>query len=220
VLLQWGHDESDLVEALKFQAAFDFLDEARASHNEKGRVLVHCQCGVSRSATVVIAYCMREAARALENDRELVTQLRGCTGMHDTYSFVKEKSEWVGPNLGLVFQLVAYERTLRGGTGGFDDDDEDDEIGHLNARRPLDDKTMSPSHPSSMAQAPFVANSPRTPIWSEGSSASDSHLSTPEVDGILVGQVAVPGGKGRIVPNLSVLVPHSVGDGDLNALSP
>ncbi|GAA5828097.1 hypothetical protein JCM11251_002587 [Rhodosporidiobolus azoricus] len=108
--LKWGHDEADLVEAKKFQAAFDFLDEAR----ERGeRVLVHCQCGVSRSATVVIAYCMREAAKALEEGRD-AEGLTGCTGMHDTYSFVKEKSEWVGPNLSLVFQLVAYERTLRG----------------------------------------------------------------------------------------------------------
>ena len=78
--LKWGHDESDLVEAKKFQAAFDFLDEARERDE---RVLVHCQCGVSRSATVVIAYCMREAARALEEGRE-AAELAGCTGMHDT----------------------------------------------------------------------------------------------------------------------------------------
>ena len=78
--LKWGHDEADLVEAHKFQAAFAFLDAAR----ERGeRVLVHCQCGVSRSATVVIAYCMREAARALEEGRD-AQELAGCTGMHDT----------------------------------------------------------------------------------------------------------------------------------------
>ncbi|GAA5969054.1 hypothetical protein JCM11641_007453 [Rhodosporidiobolus odoratus] len=117
--LKWGHDEADLVEAKKFQAAFDFLDEAR-ERNE--RVLVHCQCGVSRSATVVIAYCMREAAKALEEGRD-AAELAGCTGMHDTYSFVKEKSEWVGPNLSLVFQLVAYERTLRGDVLGEEDPD-------------------------------------------------------------------------------------------------
>lgn len=68
------------MEAQKFQAAFDFLDEAR----ERGeRTLVHCQCGVSRSATVMIAYCMREAAKALEEGRD-AKELAGCTGMHDT----------------------------------------------------------------------------------------------------------------------------------------
>lgn len=77
--LKWGHDESDLVEALKFQVAFDFLDKVRA---EGGRVLVHCQCGVSRSATVIIAYCMREAAVALEEGRES-SELKGITGMHE-----------------------------------------------------------------------------------------------------------------------------------------
>lgn len=79
--LKWGHDESDLVEAHKFQSAFDFMDEARARGE---RVLVHCQCGVSRSATVVIAYCMREAAKALEHGSRDVNELSGCTGMHDT----------------------------------------------------------------------------------------------------------------------------------------
>ena len=144
--LKWGHDEADLVEAHKFQAAFAFLDEAR---DQGERVLVHCQCGVSRSATVVIAYCMREAARALAEGRDS-DELAGCTGMHDTCasfpssplrveldeqdadavlvmfadSFVKEKSEWVGPNLSLVFQLVAYERTLRGDSASGEEGDE------------------------------------------------------------------------------------------------
>jgi hypothetical protein len=137
-------------------------------------VLVHCQCGVSRSATVVIAYCMREAAKALEEGRE-VPELASCTGMHDTYSFVKEKSEWVGPNLGLVFQLVAYERTLRGGPNALNDEEP-----------PYPDfpseQEMEPVDYSHPGYSHITASSPRTPISSEGSSASDSHLSTPEVD--------------------------------------
>ncbi|KAI5478223.1 tyrosine-protein phosphatase [Pseudohyphozyma bogoriensis] len=113
--LPWGHDESDLIESGKFATAFDFIDTAR----ERGEnVLVHCQCGVSRSATVVIGWAMREAAEG---------RLDGVSGMHEAYSFVKGKSEWVGPNLGLVFQLVAYERTLGGGAAAVADDDDDEE---------------------------------------------------------------------------------------------
>lgn len=84
--LKWGHDEADLVESEsdreqgleggKLAAAFDFIDTARASKN--GNILIHCQCGVSRSATVLIAYCMREASRALEN-----SELKGITSMHE-----------------------------------------------------------------------------------------------------------------------------------------
>ncbi|KAM0756086.1 phosphatases II [Meredithblackwellia eburnea MCA 4105] len=151
---KWGHDESDLVEAGKFQLAFDFLDQAKAAG---GKVLVHCQCGVSRSATVVIAYCMREAARALEEGTEN-SELKGVTGMHEAYSFVKEKSEWVGPNLGLVFQLVAYERTLRGASG----EDEEEEP-------PFPDYSNA------------AVESPRTPL-SSGESSADSQISTPPGD--------------------------------------
>ncbi|KAK4057598.1 tyrosine/serine/threonine protein phosphatase [Microbotryomycetes sp. JL221] len=168
--LRWGHDESDLVEAGKFQSAFDFIDRARANDAGNGRVLVHCQCGVSRSATVVIAYCMRETAKAMQAGRD-PGQLTPCTGMHDTYSFVKERSEWIGPNLSLVFQLVAYERTLR------EDHDK------YTPTVPLVQQDNKVCRNNSHYPLPLAA-SPRTPSSSEGSSACDSHLSTPEVDSI------------------------------------
>lgn len=90
-------------------------------------------------------------------------------------SFVKEKSEWVGPNLGLVFQLVAYERTLRGGPDALNDE----EPPYPDYPSEQDMEPVDYSHPG---YSHVTASSPRTPISSEGSSASDSHLSTPEVD--------------------------------------
>ncbi|KPV78219.1 uncharacterized protein RHOBADRAFT_50713 [Rhodotorula graminis WP1] len=177
--LKWGHDEADLVEAHKFQAAFAFLDSAR----DKGeRVLVHCQCGVSRSATVVIAYCMREAARALAEGRES-DELAGCTGMHDTYSFVKEKSEWVGPNLSLVFQLVAYERTLRGDSASGEEGDEPPYPHYPpepTSARPADDDDLPPPTPA-VGFSPFAFPAPPPPVsrsTSYGMPSINGHGST------------------------------------------
>ncbi|WWC67523.1 uncharacterized protein I206_101431 [Kwoniella pini CBS 10737] len=70
-------------------------------------ILIHCQCGVSRSATLAIAYTMALAAiGAMSNT------LRGIRSMQDAYDFVKAKSSWVGPNHSLVFQLVDFARHL------------------------------------------------------------------------------------------------------------
>lgn len=53
-----------------------------------------CQCGVSRSATLSIAYLMAMAAAGVMPDT-----LGHLTGMQDTYAFVKAKSGCIGPNV-------------------------------------------------------------------------------------------------------------------------
>lgn len=55
-----------------------------------------CQCGVSRSATLVIAIVMRAAATRSSLVPPEIWELRG---MQAAYSFVKEKSKHVGPNM-------------------------------------------------------------------------------------------------------------------------
>ena len=55
-----------------------------------------CQCGVSRSATLIIALVMRAAAQRSPSVPPEVWALKG---MQAAYSFVKEKSKWVGPNM-------------------------------------------------------------------------------------------------------------------------
>lgn len=58
------------------------------------RPLSSCQCGISRSATLVIAIVMRLAAEG-----NMVEELGEVRGMHDAYEFVKKKSPWIGPNV-------------------------------------------------------------------------------------------------------------------------
>ncbi|KAI6044991.1 phosphatases II [Pisolithus marmoratus] len=106
--LQWSHGERHLVSE-GFPTAMAFVDAALA-RNEG--VLIHCQCGVSRSATLMIAIVMRAAATRSPFVPQEVWELRG---MQAAYSFVKEKSKHVGPNMSLIYQLLDYEKVLQGG---------------------------------------------------------------------------------------------------------
>ncbi|PWN42276.1 hypothetical protein IE81DRAFT_313806 [Ceraceosorus guamensis] len=72
-----------------------------------GRILVHCQCGVSRSATLVIAFVMEAAALGYP-----LEGAQGLSGMHDCYTLVKDLSASISPNCSLIYQLVEWERHL------------------------------------------------------------------------------------------------------------
>lgn len=103
--LQWSHGQQDLVDN-GFQAGMAFTDAAI----ERGEgVLIHCQCGISRSATMAIALVMRAAA---ERSPSVPSEIWALKGMQGAYSFVKEKSKWIGPNMSLIYQLLDYERKL------------------------------------------------------------------------------------------------------------
>lgn len=70
---------------------FDFVASA-----EKGRALVHCEVGVSRSATLAIAHVMK------------TRRLR----FYEAYREVRRRRPQVLPNVGFATQLQRYERTL------------------------------------------------------------------------------------------------------------
>ena len=75
------------------------LIDSRISQGKK--VLVHCQLGASRSASLVIAY-------GLYKNRDL--------DFNSMYEIVKGRSRWVGPNMSLIYQLTDFRsRLLRGG---------------------------------------------------------------------------------------------------------
>jgi tyrosine-protein phosphatase MSG5 len=64
------------------------------------KVLVHCQLGVSRSASLVIAFGLYKGYQP---------------DFHSMYMQVKTRSEWVGPNMTLIYQLTDFRRKITEG---------------------------------------------------------------------------------------------------------
>ncbi|KAK8741224.1 hypothetical protein OTU49_002565 [Cherax quadricarinatus] len=77
-----------------FHEAIHFIDDARQAG---ARVLVHCQAGVSRSPTIVIAYLMKHTRMT----------------MVDSYKYVKSRRLIISPNLNFMGQLVEWEAALQ-----------------------------------------------------------------------------------------------------------
>lgn len=76
-----------------------FIVVSEEAHQCGRGVLVHCQAGVSRSATIVIAYLMKHT---------LMT-------MTDAYKYVRSRRPVVSPNLNFMGQLLEFERDLNSG---------------------------------------------------------------------------------------------------------
>ncbi|KAM9312986.1 dual specificity protein phosphatase 16 [Gastrophryne carolinensis] len=72
----------------------DFIEKAKASNS---RVLVHCLAGISRSATIAIAYIMKRMDMSLD----------------EAYRFVKEKRPTISPNFNFLGQLLDFEKKIK-----------------------------------------------------------------------------------------------------------
>ncbi|KAI8069392.1 protein-tyrosine phosphatase-like protein, partial [Gongronella butleri] len=93
----WHHhiqDNNDADVIQELHAAV--IDIAHARQANK-RVLVHCQCGLARSATVLIAYVM------------YTKQLT----MQAALAHVKHRAKHINPNFSLMYHLREYEQWLR-----------------------------------------------------------------------------------------------------------
>jgi hypothetical protein len=81
---------------------FDLVsDQIHAVIQDGGNVLVHCVAGVSRSATICLAYLTKYHFRSLRA----------------AYHLMCEKRPMVRPNLGFWRQLIHYEQLTKGNKG-------------------------------------------------------------------------------------------------------
>lgn len=76
-----------------FRDAIEFIDEVSECG---GKVLVHCQAGVSRSPTIVLAYLMARTEHKM---------------LSDAFNFLKDRRPIVAPNLNFMGQLLEFEQT-------------------------------------------------------------------------------------------------------------
>ncbi|KAJ5103807.1 hypothetical protein N7532_004336 [Penicillium argentinense] len=92
--VSWDHNSEILDDLLPLCELIDDRIDQRK------KVLVHCQLGASRSASLVIAY-------GLYKNRHM--------DFNSMYEQVKARSQWVGPNMSLIYQLTDFRsRLLRG----------------------------------------------------------------------------------------------------------
>ncbi|KAI1900900.1 hypothetical protein AGOR_G00054600 [Albula goreensis] len=74
----------------RFPEAIDFIDSVK---ERGGRVLVHCQAGISRSATICLAYLIHSRRVRLD----------------EAFDFVKQRRRVISPNLAFMGQLLQFE---------------------------------------------------------------------------------------------------------------
>lgn len=73
---------------------FSTLDSVETSG---GKILIHCQAGISRSATICLAYLMSKRQYTLEQ----------------AYEYVKARRSVISPNFHFMGQLLNWEREIR-----------------------------------------------------------------------------------------------------------
>ncbi|CAF2675195.1 unnamed protein product [Rotaria sp. Silwood2] len=88
-------DEIDVKLSDHLDEALDFIHHT-IGNNSLNRILIHCEAGISRSPSIVIAYLMRYYNQSLKA----------------AYDCVKRCKNNVGPNTGFFKQLIQFEQQL------------------------------------------------------------------------------------------------------------
>lgn len=77
-----------------FEAAFDFIDSAKASG---GRVLVHCRRGISRSPAIIVGYLMTHYKHSFESALAFLKERRSSVSLNLAFRTVLEEYKPLPP---------------------------------------------------------------------------------------------------------------------------
>ncbi|XP_018604585.1 dual specificity protein phosphatase 4 [Scleropages formosus] len=134
-----------------FIEAIEYIDSVKASN---GRVLVHCQAGISRSATICLAYLMKRKGVRLE----------------EAFEFVRQRRSVISPNFSFMGQLLQFESQLLATSCSV-------EAASPPASRGSKAAT-APAEASSTSTSPFVFSFPVS-VVTHGQSSTLSYLQSP-----------------------------------------
>ena len=87
-------DKEDVLLKDRFTETVNFL--TMALENPSNRVLVHCNLGISRSTTLILAYMMKTFHATV----------------HEAFKFLRHRRPIVCPNIGFLRQLIEFEYEL------------------------------------------------------------------------------------------------------------
>lgn len=109
VFIPWNHNSSILEQLPYLTDLIKSFDPETKPENAGKKVLVHCNCGVSRSVCVIIAYFMQKYKLSVIDAYELLKSGRPPPIKLDCSLTICGK---ICPNMNLIFELMDFNNSL------------------------------------------------------------------------------------------------------------
>lgn len=117
VYLPWSHTSTILKELPRITKKIQEYDDSLKS-GPKRKILVHCQCGVSRSACVIVAYFMAKFNIELNEAYELLksgtnNELQSTNCLIRNMGYRIDACDRICPNMSLIFELMDFRESMK-----------------------------------------------------------------------------------------------------------
>ncbi|CUM65676.1 uncharacterized protein PRCAT00003324001 [Priceomyces carsonii] len=113
----WSHTSSILKQLSRITQKILQYDDSQKTEGKR-KILVHCQCGVSRSACVVVAYFMLKFDLGVNEAYELLKS--GTSNVNESTNrnlrqkgYYIEACDKICPNMSLIFELMEFGDSMR-----------------------------------------------------------------------------------------------------------